>query len=303
MASSTSSASRWKEVYDPRYKCTTLRFDSTDVGLDEQAAFLAQVDAALNFQETRELVWNIVVTYPLLWPTGPALAQLLREGHQFRLHHVDLSSLDVTWYHWSHPTLPDSFPAYATSKQGVNVVLVDRDGLVCLVRECDISGQLRFSGRLKFLSGGVEVGETVEQAAHREVKEELGLEWSTSECYWLTGYSQAGRQVNDVMTTLVVHLPGRVVAQEKASYVYVETAPQGGPDKTTPLTPQPQEIAQVHWLNEARLREMLVQDPTQFLEPGWIHLLFEHLARPSARPPIQPTNAKGRMDFVAARIA
>eukprot|EP01006_Ploeotia_vitrea_P003931 TRINITY_DN113525_c0_g1_i1.p1 TRINITY_DN113525_c0_g1~~TRINITY_DN113525_c0_g1_i1.p1 ORF type:complete len:213 (+),score=22.97 TRINITY_DN113525_c0_g1_i1:82-639(+) len=67
-------------------------------------------------------------------------------------------------------------PPAASSIQGVNFFPIDKNNRTILVKE-----KSRFGGKLKPVSGGVDLGEDVVQAALRELKEETGVEISVKE--------------------------------------------------------------------------------------------------------------------------
>eukprot|EP01012_Entosiphon_sulcatum_P013482 TRINITY_DN18716_c0_g1_i1.p1 TRINITY_DN18716_c0_g1~~TRINITY_DN18716_c0_g1_i1.p1 ORF type:complete len:636 (+),score=75.28 TRINITY_DN18716_c0_g1_i1:43-1908(+) len=113
------------------------------------------------------------------FPVPPTVTQWFRAPFKFHsLEPADGTVTVTTWLSESGEPAPlaSKIPEASTSIQGTAILLADTTGELLFVRE------LRFGGRLKFVSGAVDKGESALQAGLREVREETGLDVTWNDC-------------------------------------------------------------------------------------------------------------------------
>lgn len=103
-------------------------------------------------------------------------------------------------------------------KPVVSMAIIARDGAVLMIRRRQAEGELLWA----FPGGAVEEGETAEQAAVREVAEEVGLEVESEEVLGRRVHPQTGREMVYTACTVVDGEPSVVDAEEIAEVAWVK---------------------------------------------------------------------------------
>jgi 8-oxo-dGTP pyrophosphatase MutT (NUDIX family) len=99
---------------------------------------------------------------------GPWTIKGTREAYRDRAGLINVSEDEVT-----RPDGSDGTYATVRLKDGVNVLAVDDEGNAYLAREFRYAVGVE---TIEAVAGGVEGGESLEEAARRELREELGIE-------------------------------------------------------------------------------------------------------------------------------
>ncbi|MFE4867688.1 NUDIX hydrolase [Streptomyces sp. NPDC056682] len=105
-------------------------------------------------------------------------------------------------------------------KPVVSMAIIARDGAVLMIRRRQKEGELLWA----FPGGAVEAGETPEQAAVREVAEEVGLEVESREVLGRRVHPKTGREMVYTACTAIDGEPTVLDEEEIAEVVWVKHA-------------------------------------------------------------------------------
>jgi 8-oxo-dGTP diphosphatase len=103
-------------------------------------------------------------------------------------------------------------------KPVVSMAIIARDGAVLMIRRRQKEGELLWA----FPGGAIEEGETAEQAAVREVAEEVGLEVESEEVLGRRVHPQTGREMVYTACTVIDGEPSVLDAEEIAEVAWVK---------------------------------------------------------------------------------